>query len=64
MLGIVHAAFENVGHHARRKQTGVFGEETKDDAVEEAGDTKILALRDGMFLARLGVGQLDGFAFL
>ena len=64
MFGIVHAAFENLGHDARRKQAGVFGEETKDDAVEESRDAQVLSLRDGMFLARLSVGQFNRFTFL
>ena len=33
MLGIIDARFENAGHKIRRKQTGVFGEETEYDAV-------------------------------
>ena len=56
MLGIVHAPFKDIGNHARRKQAGIFREETKDDAIEKARDTQVLPLSDRMFLARFSVG--------
>lgn len=64
MRGIIDAVLENLSNGMLREQAGVFGEEAKDDAIEEAGDAEVLALRD----LELGVGtrveQLDRFAFL
>src|SRR5207302_6968156 len=55
MFGIVRAGLENVLDHTRGKQAGVLSEETKDDAIEKAGDAQVLALSDGMFLARFRI---------
>jgi hypothetical protein len=61
---IIDTVFEDVGDDIFRKQSGVFGEETEDDAIEKPRDAKILALSDGKLAAGLGVDQFDGLAFL
>ncbi|MGA2177761.1 MAG: hypothetical protein ABSH38_22525 [Verrucomicrobiota bacterium] len=61
---IVEAGLEQFSEKFFRQQSGVLGKETKDDAVEKAGDAKVFLLRDRNFGAALGVGQFDAFAAL
>src|SRR5205823_6134745 len=58
------AMLENFADDIWREQAGVFGEETKDDAIEKTGDAKVFALRDGMLAPGLRVGQLYRFSIL
>ena len=62
--GVIDAGLENVGHDIVGKQAGVFGEETKDDAIEETRDAQILALRYGELAAGTRIDQLDRLTLL
>jgi len=63
-MKIVHAGLEHLAEKLPWQQAGVFGEETEHDAIQEAGDAEVFALRETHFRAGLRISQLDGFAFL
>jgi hypothetical protein len=61
---IVEAGAGNFSEESFRQEAGVFGEEAKDDAVEEPGDAPILPLRDVHLRPRLRIAQLAALALL
>ncbi|MCX6911246.1 MAG: hypothetical protein NTY01_24835 [Verrucomicrobia bacterium] len=61
---IVNAGFEHVAEKVFRQQAGVFSEETKDHAIEKAGNAKALALGEIGFGAGPGVGPFAALSFL
>ena len=64
MPRIIEAGAGHLGKEPFREEVGVFGEETKNDAVEKAGDAQVLPLRDIHLRARLPVAQLAALALL
>src|SRR2546425_4057816 len=61
VMKIVHAGLEHLAEKLPWQQAGVFGEETEHDAIQEAGDAEVFALRETHFRAGLRISQLDGF---
>ena len=64
LVRIVEGNLGHVGEKVLRQQPGVFGEKAEHQAIEEAGNAQVLALDDGDFGARPGVGQFRAFALL
>ncbi|MCU0772609.1 MAG: hypothetical protein MUE94_12700 [Verrucomicrobia bacterium] len=61
---IVNPGLQDLAKELLGQESGVFGEEAKDDTIEETGDAEIFLLRKVHLRPRLGVRQLGGFPLL
>ena len=61
---VINSGFGNLGEKSFRQKAGVLGKETKDNAIQKAGDAQIFLLRDVHFRTVFGVGKFDAFAAL
>ena len=63
-MRIVQGRLGQLGEEFPGQQVGVFGEEAKDEAVEEPGDAEAPALGDVDFGAGVSVRQFSAFALV